>query len=275
VAGSYTYTPYGQLASSTGTVTTPLGYAGQYVDPATGLQYLQARWYDPATASFLTVDPASGATHTAYAYASNNPTNETDPTGQRAVCDNSDSGNNLYQLGADASDTNCLSAADSCWNAGMAGPGSATANWCQAEADAGNPTQAAVLGAVSNAAEWLADNSADLSAVAVGGACVVASAGACLVAIEIGALAGEIGPAKDLLAGGSFASFVCESLPNLVFSGGGIAIGEALQKGSDLALASGTQLFPSSAVAKGVNGLLAAPGAVMGGVHLFAGGGCC
>ena len=34
-----------------------VAYAGQYTDPATGLQYLRARYYDPATQQFLTVDP--------------------------------------------------------------------------------------------------------------------------------------------------------------------------------------------------------------------------
>src|SRR5579875_3344545 len=35
----------------------PFGYAGQYTDPETGFQYLQARYYDLATGQFLTRDP--------------------------------------------------------------------------------------------------------------------------------------------------------------------------------------------------------------------------
>ena len=38
-------------------LTTPLGYAGAYTDAETGYLYLIGRYYDPATAQFLTVDP--------------------------------------------------------------------------------------------------------------------------------------------------------------------------------------------------------------------------
>jgi RHS repeat-associated protein len=78
---TYTFDAYGRPASSTGSVTQPFGYAGEYTDPETGLQYLRARYYDPATAQFLTWDPANALTRSAYGYAANNPVNFTDPTG--------------------------------------------------------------------------------------------------------------------------------------------------------------------------------------------------
>jgi len=53
--GTATYTAYG-TRTTTGT-TSPFGYAGQYTDTETGLQWLRARYYDPATGQFLTVDP--------------------------------------------------------------------------------------------------------------------------------------------------------------------------------------------------------------------------
>jgi RHS repeat-associated protein len=81
ITGSYTYTPYGTVAANTGSATTPLQYAGQYTDPHTGLQYLQARWYDPNTAQFLTPDPLEALTRQAYSYSLDDPTNLTDPTG--------------------------------------------------------------------------------------------------------------------------------------------------------------------------------------------------
>jgi len=62
-------------------IRTPCGYASQYTDPATGLQYLRARYYDPATQQFLTVDPLLAQTDQAYAYAGGSPTNATDPSG--------------------------------------------------------------------------------------------------------------------------------------------------------------------------------------------------
>ncbi len=81
VTGTYTYDPWGNTTSHTGTATTPLLYAGQYQDPATGFYYLRNRYYDPATAQFLTIDPAVSQTQAPYTYTSDNPVNFSDPTG--------------------------------------------------------------------------------------------------------------------------------------------------------------------------------------------------
>ncbi|MEU6851532.1 RHS repeat-associated core domain-containing protein [Actinacidiphila alni] len=81
VAGSYGYTPYGTASSHTGTAATPLQYTGQYTDAESGLIYLRARYYDPATALFLTVDPDVQTTLSPYAYVNGNPLNDFDPTG--------------------------------------------------------------------------------------------------------------------------------------------------------------------------------------------------
>ena len=81
VVASYTYDPYGNLTASTGTVANPFGYAGQYTDTETGYQYLRNRYYDPATAQFLTRDPLVAITRAPYSYADGNPLNETDPLG--------------------------------------------------------------------------------------------------------------------------------------------------------------------------------------------------
>jgi RHS repeat-associated protein len=81
VAATATYDPYGQRVSSTGTVANPLGYAGQYTDAESGLQYLRARYYDPATAQFLTKDPLVAISQEPYGYVGNNPLNATDPSG--------------------------------------------------------------------------------------------------------------------------------------------------------------------------------------------------
>jgi RHS repeat-associated protein len=81
VTGSYTYGPYGAVQEHTGTATTPLGYDAQYTSPDTGLIYLRARTYDPATAQFLTVDPLNKLTRAPYNYANDNPLNESDPDG--------------------------------------------------------------------------------------------------------------------------------------------------------------------------------------------------
>jgi RHS repeat-associated protein len=81
VAGTFSYGAYGEPIGSTGTQTTPLGYAGQYTNAESGLQYLRARVYDPATGQFLTGDPLTPMTRLPYGYANNNPLNGIDPSG--------------------------------------------------------------------------------------------------------------------------------------------------------------------------------------------------
>ena len=78
---SFTYDSYGNQTGHTGTATTPLGYDGQYTSNDTGLIYLRARVYDPATAQFLNVDPAVSLTGAPYSYAEDNPLNRSDNTG--------------------------------------------------------------------------------------------------------------------------------------------------------------------------------------------------
>ena len=56
----------------------------QYMDPETGNIYLQARYYDPSTAQFLSRDPAVAMTRSAYGYVDDNPLNGADPLGLAA-----------------------------------------------------------------------------------------------------------------------------------------------------------------------------------------------
>jgi RHS repeat-associated protein len=77
--GTATYTAYG-TRTTTGT-TSAFGYAGQYTDTESGLQWLRARYYDPTTGQFLTVDPLAAATGARYAYAGSDPIANSDPTG--------------------------------------------------------------------------------------------------------------------------------------------------------------------------------------------------
>ncbi|MGH9196066.1 MAG: RHS repeat-associated core domain-containing protein, partial [Acidimicrobiia bacterium] len=81
VAASYSYDPYGKPAGSNGMAVNPLGYAGQYSDVETGLQYLRARYYQPATGQFLTRDPLIPLTRSPYGYVSHSPLNSADPSG--------------------------------------------------------------------------------------------------------------------------------------------------------------------------------------------------
>jgi RHS repeat-associated protein len=91
---TFDYTPTGQTTQADGLnllpyaqgippaqPRTPIGYAGAYTDPGTGWQYLRARYNDPTTNQFLSLDPAVTTTGQPYAYAADNPVNNTDPTG--------------------------------------------------------------------------------------------------------------------------------------------------------------------------------------------------
>jgi RHS repeat-associated protein len=85
--GSYSYDAYGTLTASSGSAVTPLGFAGEYRDAETGLLYLRARYYDPASAQFLTRDPLEAITRQPYLYADGDPLNRIDPRGLSAAGD--------------------------------------------------------------------------------------------------------------------------------------------------------------------------------------------
>ena len=81
---TYAFDPYGNITASTGTITNPMRFAGQYRDGESSLYYLRARYYDPATGQFLSRDPAVATTREPYAFVGENPLNATDPSG---LCD--------------------------------------------------------------------------------------------------------------------------------------------------------------------------------------------
>jgi len=87
LAGSAAYDPYGARTAQSGASSTLAGFTGQQTDQGSGLIYLRARMYDPATGVFLQrdaypFDPYQPLTLNRYAYANDNPVNVIDPTGQ-------------------------------------------------------------------------------------------------------------------------------------------------------------------------------------------------
>ena len=54
------YYPYGAQRINTGTDASDRRFIGQFADDATSLDYLNARYYDPARGQFTSQDPCSG-----------------------------------------------------------------------------------------------------------------------------------------------------------------------------------------------------------------------
>jgi RHS repeat-associated protein len=86
VKATYTYDAWGRVTSKTGAVKNPFGFAGEYTDAESGMLYLRARYYDPASAQFISRDPLVRVTREPYSYASNTPLNLTDPSGTCPWC---------------------------------------------------------------------------------------------------------------------------------------------------------------------------------------------
>lgn len=72
------YYPYGQTRTQTGSLPSRQ-YTGQVNDDSTGLYFYNARYYNPTTANFLSVD--KGSSMNKYIYVNGNPINFSDPTG--------------------------------------------------------------------------------------------------------------------------------------------------------------------------------------------------
>jgi RHS repeat-associated protein len=60
VTDTYTYDAFGNLLAQPGTTPNDFRYRGEQYDATLGLQYLRARYYNPATGRFLSKDPSSG-----------------------------------------------------------------------------------------------------------------------------------------------------------------------------------------------------------------------
>lgn len=77
------YAPYGQVLNRA--LRDGPGYTGHREDAATGLVYMQQRYYDPEAGRFLSADPVQtddkGGNFNRYWYANDNPYRYTDPTG--------------------------------------------------------------------------------------------------------------------------------------------------------------------------------------------------
>ena len=79
------YRPFGDIAAQTGSHVEPKGWIGELRDPETTFLYPHARYFDPVLGRFLSPDwwdhdlPGVGTNR--YAYADNDPINNSDPKG--------------------------------------------------------------------------------------------------------------------------------------------------------------------------------------------------
>jgi RHS repeat-associated protein len=84
VVATYNYTPWGEIESSSQTVSglNSLRWKGLLYDLETGLYYMRARYYDPQVRRFISEDPIglAGGINT-YAFGGGDPVNRIDPSG--------------------------------------------------------------------------------------------------------------------------------------------------------------------------------------------------
>ena len=90
VTDKYEYDAFGNKFTVTGSTPNNYLYRGEQYDSDLGLYYLRARYYNPATGRFVSMDPENGIitdpkTLHKYEYANGDPVNLKDPTGRDAI----------------------------------------------------------------------------------------------------------------------------------------------------------------------------------------------
>ena len=90
VVKSYDYSAFGELIKQSGHATNTRAYTGHIHDTESDLTYMQARYYDPVLARFISADTIvpdalNSQALNRYSYVYNNPILNTDPTGHAPV----------------------------------------------------------------------------------------------------------------------------------------------------------------------------------------------
>jgi len=82
---TYEYDAFGNEINHTGTTANNYLYRGEQYDPDLSLYYLRARYYNPLTGRFLSVDSQASEGQRRYEYAAADPVNGMDPTGNNDI----------------------------------------------------------------------------------------------------------------------------------------------------------------------------------------------
>jgi RHS repeat-associated protein len=90
VLARFDYTPFGETLQHTNAVDTDIRFTGHRRDEPSGLIYMNARYYDPALARFISADsivpdPLNPQALNRYSFVYNNPLSYTDPSGHEPV----------------------------------------------------------------------------------------------------------------------------------------------------------------------------------------------
>jgi RHS repeat-associated protein len=83
VKNTYSYNPYGNTLTSTGSVTNPYRYDGGYYDTSTSLYKFGVRYYNPSTMRWTQLDPSGQ--NPGYVFAGDDPVNQFDPSGTESL----------------------------------------------------------------------------------------------------------------------------------------------------------------------------------------------
>ena len=86
ITDKYRYNAYGELLEKEGDTENHYLYTGEYYDGTSNLYYLRARYMNPSTGNFLTMDTYEGSIYDPdtlhkYLYANGNPVTYSDPSG--------------------------------------------------------------------------------------------------------------------------------------------------------------------------------------------------
>jgi RHS repeat-associated protein len=273
---------------ATGTFGNPFLYASYLYDTETSHYYLQARYYDPATARFLSCDPDPGeATDrlslNPYIYCENGPTNDTDPNGhgfwswakkraQRAVRAVSQVVRKTVTTAARNVQANVKKTAAS-MTAAVQKTGAAVKKAAVKAKSAAGKAAAKAGSAVKKAAEK-AGSRENLARIQKGLA--IAGAVACVAAIVVGTVATGGLLAAGLMVAGAGLAVAGGAIGEVQYQKGYIGQGERIAGWAGAALSligvgSAVKVLTAAKAAGGMGGaLLGESRAVAGGIQGFA-----